>query len=436
MMHNTMKEETKMSSQTSNHQSQIPTPVRIASRNNSNLSLASISTNRGETNSSTSSKSQISKTTSNNSKTSLAQQQQAIDHKQIFATCGSSTPIRSFQRATISSVVKTRAFDNSPILQSLLAASSPSGQSSVSNSQTPSPHSTPVFSRSRSLRMSGGPSRYQRNSPSQFYRTSTRTPDIYSFNSGDTSYSACSQNEAAPVRLAELTNEKIELKESLEFLECERQVLLDTTHELKETLHNERSQWKKELEDLKKQITECTATRIKAETQVVQKDLEINELRSIIMRLNDELIGKEKELTSMKKNINKLESEERKNKEMNGELMSMMAEKLKYNGMQGDDKSQNSKCVSIVSEMAKLRLEVNEKDRLLQQYTKKGSSNDDNEETDNNDYMILSSSSSQRIDILNKFLDETVECIKGWPEDLANSTHVQDLMKTLLKAYR
>lgn len=483
-----------------NHQqtsspSQIPTPLRSMSRNNSNISVASSTnttntTNRGELNSTISTattsnsiassyKSHLSKTSlkAPTATPSLSQNQSSLtsadlklqQHQStslLTACAGTSTPIRSFQRATISSVVKTRAFDNSPILQSLLAASSPinnangSNKNSVSNSQTPSPHSTPVFSRSRSLRMSGGPSRYSRNSPSQFYRQSSRTPDVtqqnyhnnqYSFNSHsnsiDYSNSICGVDNVAPIKLAELTNETLELKESLEFSEIERQAFEDTTRELKTTLHNERSQWKRELDELKKQLEEATANRIKAESQSIQKDLEMNDLRLGKEKLKNELDLKDKNLVLIQKNLEKLQQDNNELRDMNEQLKQMMVEKLKYNGLNqatgpdgsgDDDNAQNFKCISIVTEMARLRLDVNAKDKLLQKLNTTNTNfdgddnyNDQGTESINGPTMI-----NQEMDILNKFLDETVECIKSWPEDLANSNHVQTLMKTLLKAYR
>lgn len=402
---------------TSNH-SQIPTQFCAISRNNSSASTASSSI-RGDLSS-------VSTTNSVTSSRSHLNKNHLVDHKQILATCGSSTPLRSFQRATISSVVKTRAFDNSPVLQSLLVAASPSGQSSVSNSQTPSPHSTPAFSRSRSLRMSGGPSRYQRNSPSNQYRTATRTPELHSFNSGD--ILNCSAESSA--KLSQLNSEKFDLKESLEFLECERQVLIDSTHELKETLHNERSQWKKEIDDLRKQLTDCLASRIKAESLLVQSDVEKNDLRVRIDKLNDSLASKDRHLAILNNNLEKLQSEHQDLTAMNQQLKRMLTEKLVYNGTISNNSinaQQISDCESIVTAMARLRLELNEKDKLIDELTT----------SSNNDCNLKHQlPNCNEIDMLNKFLDQTVECIKGWPEDLAGSSHVQDLMRTLLNAYK
>lgn len=393
-------------------QSQTPTQFRALSRNNSNTSTAS-SSNKGDFSSTISTANSVASSRS-----------QLIDPRQLFATCGSSTPMRSFQRATISSVVKTRAFDNNPVLQGLLA-SSPSGQNSASNSQTPSPLSTPIFSRSRSLRMSGGPQRY-RQSPA-INRTSSRTPEIYSFNSGDIS----SYSNESQIKLVELNNEKIELKESLEFSECERQVLIDSAKELKETLQAERSQWKKEQDDLKKQITDSIAARVRAESQLTQNEVETNESRFKSKRLQEELSSRDKLIESLRKD---LISKQRENDEliaMNNELRNMLKENLVYNGLkaakQNDSVNQQvSDYTSIVTEMARLRLELNEKDKMIEMFNG----------YNNKNFIKDESVTCHDIDNLNKFLDDTVECIKGWPEELAESSQVQNLMKTLLGSYR
>lgn len=401
------------SSNNTPQQSQTPAQFRALSRNNSNTSTAS-SSNKGDFSSTISTANSVASSRS-----------QLIDHRQLFATCGSSTPIRSFQRATISSVVKTRAFDNNPVLQGLLT-STPSGQNSVSNSQTPSPLSTPIFSRSRSLRMSGGPQRY-RQSPS-INRTSSRTPEIYSFNSGDIS----SYSNESQIKLVELNNEKIELKESLEFLECERQVLIDSAKELKETLQTERSQWKKEQDDLKKQITDSIAARIKAESQLTQNEVETNESRFKSKRLQEELSARDRLIESLRKNLILKQQENDELIAMNNELKHMLTEKLVYNGLtaakQNDSSNQQvSDYTSIVTEMARLRLELNEKDKLIEMF---------NEYNNKKNFMKDESTTCHDIDNLNKFLDDTVECIKGWPEELAESSQVQNLMKTLLGSYR
>lgn len=405
-----------MSSPNQPGNSQIPTQFRAISRNNSNASTAS-SSNRCDISS-------ISTTNSVASSRNHLNKSQLIDHKQILATCGSSTPIRSFQRATISSVVKTRAFDNSPVLQSLLTAVSPTGQSSVSNSQTPSPLSGQSLSRSRSLRMSGGPHRYKRSNYTSDYRNNTGTPDICSFNSGDTLNCL---NESS-VKLTELNNEKYDLKESLEFLECERQVLMDTTHELKETLHNERTQWRKEIDDLRKQLTDTIAAKIKAESQIVQNEVEMNDMKIRLEKVNEHLAFKDRHLQMLNKNLEKLESENLDMVGLNQQLKRMLTEKLKYNGVStngsDDDPQKISDCESIVTAMARLRLELNEKDKMIEKLT--------NDRDLNNPKSMINS--CHEIDILNKFLNDTVECIKRWPDELASSSYVQDLMKSLLEA--
>lgn len=399
--------------------SQIPTQFRAISRNNSNTSTAS-SSNKGDisstistANSVTSSRSQLSK-------------HQLVDHRQLFATCGGSTPIRSFQRATISSVVKTRAYDNNPVLQSLLAAS-PSSQNSVSNSQTPSPQATPTFSRSRSLRMSGGPQRYHQ-SPSHHYRTSSRTPELHSFNSSD--ITNCSSGSQA--KLIELNNERSELKESLEFLECERQVLIDSAKELKETLQKERSQWRREHEELKKHITDLIAARVRAESQLTLNEVDANDTSLQVKRLNEELSLKDRHLELIRKDLDTVRNENKELNAINNQLKHMLTERLKYNGLTntspGEKANQQvSDCRSVVTEMARLRLELNEKEKMIDRYR-----NNENLK----DSTAKESLNSQDIDSLNKFLDQTVECIKGWPGELADSSHVQNLMKTLLSTYK
>lgn len=409
--------------QRNNHSSPIPsTQFRAISRNNSNTSTTS-SSNKGEFSSTVS--------TTNSINSSRSQLTKLIDHRQLLATCGaSSTPIRSFQRATISSVVKTRAFDNDPVLQGLFVASAaPSGQNSVSNSQTPSPLSTPVFSRSRSLRMSGGPRRYQQ-SPSHHFRTTSRTPDLYSFNSGDTS----GLSNESQAKIHELTNEKSELKESLEFLECERQVIIDSARELNETLQKERSQWKKELEDLKKQLTDSIAARVRAESQLTQIDVCSNDIQQQLKKLSDELQSKDKQIYSLRKNLESTYGEIKELRALNEELKKMLTENLKYNGLsssQNNDGMTNSDCTSIVTEMARLRLELNEKDKIIQNLNGLSRSEDSN-----STIRTRPNSSSYDIETLNQFLDQTVECIKGWPEEISSSSHVKNLMKSLLSAYK
>jgi hypothetical protein len=87
--------------------------------------------------------------------------------------------------------------------------------------------------------------------------------------------------------------------------------------------------------------------------------------------------------------------------------------------------------ISIVTEMAKLRLEVNEKNKIIASFN---SSNETGKTDSNND--SFSKASSYEIESLNQFLDRTVECIKGWPDELAGSSHVQNLMRSLLSAYK
>lgn len=400
--------------------SQIPTQFRAISRNNSNTSTAS-SSNRGDLSSIIS--------TANSTTSSRSQLSKLIDHRQLFGTCGNSTPIRSFQRATISSVVKTRAFDNNPILQNLLTTPSPSGQNSVSNSQTPSPLSTPIFSRSRSLRMSGGPNRY---GPAHAYRTSSRTPELYSFNYGDRS-STPILNHESQLKLKELNNERTELKESLEFLECERQALMDASKELNDTLQVERSHWKKEIEDLKNQVTDQIRIRIKAESELIKNEMETNNLRLQLEKATEELITRTKQLNDLEKRDASLESENKQLSLIKHELEIMLSEKLKFNGLpisQSDSvQSQElSNCTSIVTEMAKLRLELNEKDKIIDNFRRGDPTHNSNTSNHINN--------CSDIDNLNSFLDQTVECIKSWPQELADSCHVQNLMKTLLSAYK
>lgn len=422
------------SQKTLQQQSQAsPTPnqFRAISRNNSNTSTTS-SSNRGEFSSTLS--------TTNSVASSRSQLSKLIDHRQLLASCGggggvSSTPIRSFQRATISSVVKTRAFDNNPMLQGLLATSAaPSGQNSVSNSQTPSPLSTPVFSRSRSLRMSGGPRRYQ-PSPSHNFRTTSRTPDLYSFNNSGDMTGFYSNNESQ-VKIHELTSERSELKESLEFLECERQVLIDSARELKETLQKERSQWKKETDELKKHLTESIAARCKAESQLTRQDVGVNDIQLQLKRLTEELQSRDKQMDLLRKSLDSAHLEIKELSTLNSEFKRMLREKLKINGLTSADESNSTTtdtdCISIVTEMAKLRIELNEKDKIIASFTaSNGTSGDPITKNES-----FSKTPSQEMELLNKFLDQTVECIKGWPEELAGSSHVQNLMKSLLSAHR
>lgn len=270
--------------------------------------------------------------------------------------------------------------------------------------------------------MSGGPHRYQL-SPSN-YRNSSRTPELYSY-SGDNSFSL-GESQA---KLLELTNEKSEMKESLEFLECERQVLIDSTAELKKILETERSQWKKEHDDLKKQLADLTAARVKAESQLTQKEMEMNDLKQHSKKLDDEINLRDKYLSSIQKNLDTVKKENKDLSSMNQELKQMLAEKLRYNGFmsaQNDSSHQQvSDCVSIITEMARLRLELNEKDRVIERLSQRrdercSSTNPTRGNTDN----------------LVEFLSQTIETIKGWPEEISNSSCVQSLMQTLLNTHR
>lgn len=289
--------------------------------------------------------------------------------------------------------------------------------------------------------MSGGPQRYQRspNNHSQHhgqYQRSSQTPDLYSY--GHPSLEVSNRLNESSAKLAELSNERSELKESLEFLECERKVLIDSAKELRESLNNERSQSRKDQDELKKQITDLIAARIKAESQLTRNEAEMNDVRFQLRKLSDDLASKDKLIETLRKNLQNLQLENEELKAVNEQVQSMMTEKLKYNGYiasspeaQHNDNADNhannhnSDCSSIVTEMAKLRLELNEKEKLLEGYKKQNACNTHNPPPCLND-----------MDSLNEFLDRTVECIKGWPEDIASSSHVQDLMKTLLKTYR
>lgn len=173
--------------------------------------------------------------------------------------------------------------------------------------------------------MSGGPQRYQ-HSPS-YYRTSSRTPELYSFNSGD--ISSCSNESQA--KLVELTNEKLELKESLEFSECERQVLIDTAQELKDTLQKERSQWKKEQDELRKHVTDLIAARVKAESQLTRNDVEMIDVQLQVKKLQDDVSSRDRHIESLQKNIETLQNENKELSATNIMLKNMIADKLDFN---------------------------------------------------------------------------------------------------------
>lgn len=312
--------------------------------------------------------------------------------------------------------------------------------------------------------MSGGPSRYPHHSPSahqyhqhhQYHSTATRiasrTPDFYSSTSFNNNSYPCDTTQqqsigaldasASHAKLLELDHERAELKESLEFLECERQVLMDSTKELKDNLNDERAQWKKEIDELKKQITDLIAARAKAESLLTRTEIEMNDFRLQNKKLNEELMLKDKHLEALNKDITCIKIQYRELNAINNELKHMLTEKLRYNGLSSVDSinsnnhSQISDCMSIVTELAKLRLQLNEKERLIDNL--KGSSTEHSTMTASKDLTTLHKESiaCNEIDTLNKFLDRTVECIKSWPEELAGSNHVQNLMKTLLESYK
>lgn len=264
--------------------------------------------------------------------------------------------------------------------------------------------------------MSGGSHRYQL-SPSN-YRNSSRTPELYNY-SGD-SYNL---GESQQAKLLELTNEKSEMKESLEFLECERQVLIDSTTELKKTLEQDRSQWKKEHDDLKRQLADLTAARVKAESQLTQKEMELNDLKQHSKKLDNEINLRDKYLASIQKNLETVKKENKEFTSMNQELKNMLAEKLRYNGFTNAQQSSNdntnqqvSDCVSIVTEMARLRLELNEKDRVIERLSQRRGETSSDSDTGNG----------------RKLLDQIIESIEGWPEEISKSSYVQDMIKNLL----
>jgi DNA repair exonuclease SbcCD ATPase subunit len=283
--------------------------------------------------------------------------------------------------------------------------------------------------------MSGGYRRYQQ-SPSHNSRATSRTPDLYSFNnSGDMSGCYANNNESQ-VKIHELTNEKSELKESLEFLECERQVLIDSARELKETLQKERSQWKKETEELKKHLTESIAARVKAESQLTQRDVGANDAQLQLKRLTEELQSKDKQIELLRGSLDTAVLEIKELTALNLELKRMLREKIKFNGFNGankpDEANNDSDCISMLTEMARLRLELNEKDKIIETF--KVANGTDACTNSKNESSLKAT--SQEIESLNKFLDQTVECIKGWPEELAGSSHVQNLMRSLLSAHK
>lgn len=133
-------------------------------------------------------------------------------------------------------------------------------------------------------------------------------------------------------KLLQLTSERSELKESLEFLECERQVLIDSAKELREILQRERSQWKKELDEMKKQLTDSIAARVRAESQLTRLDVDTNDIRSQFKKRDDELQSKNKHIELLNKDLEKAQSELAEMKAVNDELKQMLNKKLTYNG--------------------------------------------------------------------------------------------------------
>jgi len=243
----------------------------------------------------------------------------------------------------------------------------------------------------------------------------------------------------AQAKLLELSSERSELLESLEFLECERQVSIDSAKELRETLQRERSQWKKEQDELKKQLTDCIAAKLKAESQLTRLEVDTHDIRTHFKKITDELQSKNKKIDMLNKNLEAAQREIIELRMLNEELKSMLSKKLRYNGsnIQGPDGDLqlSSECTSIITEMARLRLELNEKDKIIlassSQDTRPISEERKSAGTELDRQTVVND-----IETLNKFLDQTVECIKSWPEELAGSSHVQNLMKTLLSAYR
>lgn len=286
--------------------------------------------------------------------------------------------------------------------------------------------------------MSEGPHRYQ-HSPSHYSRASSRTPEIYSFNSGD--MSNCLHE--SQLKLAELNKEKLELNESVEFLENERQVLIDSIKELKDSLHHDRSHYKKEIEDLKKQLTDCIAAKVKAESLLTRNDMRMNDSQFKQDKIHEELADKDKQIESLKRCLGMTMKENEELSALNNEFKHMLTEKLKYNGSVSAHaplgNNEAADCLSIVTEMARLRLELNEKDKTIEKLSalrRDFIGNNLPTKTTSQSLQQQLSTTCSEVDTLNKFLDQTVECIKGWPEELAGSKHVQDLMKSLLSQYK
>lgn len=190
----------------------------------------------------------------------MPQPSHTIDYRQLVMSMSASgtSPRHSFQRATISSAAKTRAFN-----ESLHQTNNPSSHHS-SKSHTPSPQSTPTLLRSRSLRMSG------KNQNATHYYTNSRTPELHSFNSSDISNSSHDSQVVKHLesQINELRNERKELKENCEFLERERQVLNDTLKEVEESFGNEKTQWKIEKCQLEDRVNQLIAEKTLLENKL------------------------------------------------------------------------------------------------------------------------------------------------------------------------
>lgn len=235
--------------QTQQQQSKIPTRL---SRENSNLSVSSYGNREHSVLSTTS--------TSSSCQSQLPRSQ--LDYKQLVAKVsisGFSSPIRSFQRATISSAVKTKIYDKNPQLLNYTNTPDSEPQSlNYSETSSPSNNTTPVhFNRSRSLRMSSGIQK-----PSYGYQQySTNQVDNYN-NDYINSYTEESQ------AIIKLLEENRELRENVEFGQCELAVM-------KQTINSEREIFKKEKADLIEQLA--------------IKEAELNEIRMQMQTIQDEL---------------------------------------------------------------------------------------------------------------------------------------------------
>lgn len=217
-------------------------------------------------------------------------------------------------------------------------------------------------------------------------------------------------------------------------METERQVLIDSARELKDILQKERNAWKKEQDDLKRQLTDSIAARVKAESQLTKLDMETNNIRTQFKSLSQDLEAKNRQLDSLRQSLDSAHGDIRELHSLNDEFKRMLTEKLRFNGFDSSGpniEQVDSDCMSIVTEMARLRLELNEKNKILEKFNGFNQNN-----SDSHDHYDGKTTSTLDVDSLNKFLDQTVECIKGWPEELASSSHVQNLMRTLLSAYK